>query len=63
VERLQADLQAYYERRANKLLELARSCADPTTEKKLLEMASEYMDRLDAIPGNRTAELPKELLH
>ena len=31
MERLQKDRQACYERQANKLLELARSCSDATT--------------------------------
>jgi hypothetical protein len=45
MERLQADLRAYYERQAAKLLDLARECSDTQTAQKLVAMAHEYIEK------------------
>lgn len=45
MERLQADLRAYYERQAAKLLDLARECSDAKTAQKLVAMAHEYIEK------------------
>ena len=63
MDRLQADLRAYYERQAHKLLELARGCGDPQTAQKLVEMASEYIGKLDLAPGERRTAEPSPMSH
>jgi hypothetical protein len=63
VQRLQADLRAYYERQTHKLLELARGCSDPVTATKLVAMATEYIDKLDLAPGERPVLEPEPMSH
>jgi hypothetical protein len=47
--RLQQDLFAFYQRQADRLIMLAEDCTTRATRARLIEMAGQYLDRLDAL--------------
>jgi hypothetical protein len=59
MDRLQRDLHDYYERQAVRLLEMARECTDPDTQRKLTDMTAEYIERLEHhAPGEKISLRP-----
>jgi hypothetical protein len=56
--KLNRDLRDYYQRRAESLLEMATQCTDPDTRQKLMDMANEYIEQLEAMPGEARPTLP-----
>jgi hypothetical protein len=47
--RFHQDLFTFYQRQADRLIMLAEDCTNRATKAHLIEMAGEYLDKLDAI--------------
>lgn len=56
--KLDRDLRDYYQRRAESLLQMAAQCTDPDTRQKLMDMAKEYIEQLEMMPGEQRPVLP-----
>lgn len=63
MERLQSDVRAFYERQANKLLIPARDCTETKGQQKLIEMASEYIDKPDIAAAEKLIERARLISH
>jgi hypothetical protein len=59
IEQLQRDLLAYYERQAQRLLHVASHCTDPKVQRELLDIASEYIEKLEHVSGEKPIQRPK----
>jgi len=63
MEEFERSLLSFYERQAARLLKLARDCTDKNTQDQLIAMASEYIGKLDRVPGEKKIERAKRTSH
>jgi hypothetical protein len=61
--RLQRDLFVFYQRQANRLIVLAEECMDRNTKTHLIEMAGEYLDKLDLMAVEYLTLQPRLSVH
>jgi hypothetical protein len=58
-EEFRRGLRAFCERQAARLLDIVDHCPDPTTQQRLIDIASEYVETLERLSGEKPILRPK----